>query len=87
MPGAVRCPRPGNSSAWRNRHYFDEQVDEIMRTDSTRTFCAVEDVDAVLDPEGDVALAELPLVGSRRPRISTSWFACWRSSLLSPSRM
>jgi hypothetical protein len=68
-----------------------EQDEAIMRTDSTRTRCA-----ELFEPLGlDVALADEPaleleldaeLLDSILPRISTSWFACWRSSLLSPSR-
>lgn len=74
------------------------QVDDTIRTDSTFTFCAVED-DADEEPEPVAAPVDVPevepvaldvvglLLDSKRPRISTSWFTCWRNSLLSPSRM
>ena len=104
MPGAdSSAPGIGDT---RLRGYFDEQVDDTIRTDSTRTRCAVDDEDEEPEPVAAPADEVEPVVGlldevpavdpeplepgvldSRRPRISTSWFTCWRSSVLSPSRM
>lgn len=65
--------------------YFEEQVDAIMRTDSTWTFCAlVVEAEALLPAVPLVALLVLDvpegvpvlLLDCSRPRISTSWLAC-----------
>jgi hypothetical protein len=67
--------------------YLDEQVDATMRTDSTRTRCAVLDEDFVAPDVALLALEDEDALVSSVPRISTSWLACCVSSLLSPSRM
>jgi len=67
--------------------YLDEQVDATMRTDSTRTRCAVLDEEFAALDEALPALEDEDVLVSSVPRISTSWFACCVSSLLSPSRM
>jgi hypothetical protein len=88
MPGA-RCDR---APACRALACVQREQDEaIMRTDSTRRRCAVVfeapglDVEVADDPALELEL-DAELLDSIFPRTSTSWFACWRSSLLSPSR-